>query len=206
MAVWIEAKLKFDPKNKQKIIDYLSIRGASRISFNEETNYITWDQYEGIYYNSDEFEQGEYLFNLFKDLCKEKLIEKSEVIKMFKNDELYLSEVQYENMECDYVFSDEISKKFNDLFNYKKDVISALKSLGYKKDVIDKSISEIPNEDFIIDSEDEEQLSDLISKVIKDISSKNTQNIQEEISQLKYQFKLYDEGKIDEEPLIPKKL
>ncbi len=80
------------------------------------------------------------------------------------------------NIEVEDNILDEFSNSNNEQNstnskNCKNDVISALKSLGYKKDVIDKSISEIPNEDFIIDSE--EQLSDLISKVIKDISSKS---------------------------------
>ncbi len=66
----------------------------------------------------------------------------------------------------DYVPTKEQVKTHHD---YKYEVISALQTLGYKKDLINKTInSSLTEEDFNLHSE--EELTDLISRIIKEMS------------------------------------
>lgn len=59
--------------------------------------------------------------------------------------------------------------------NCKTDVISVLKVLGYSKDEINTAISEVSEKDFFVSSEND--ISSIISQLIKRISFKNAEQI-----------------------------
>lgn len=68
-----------------------------------------------------------------------------------------------------YKYDIDIEENISTKKNYKKDVISALKSLGYSLEDINNTLNnKFKNDDFFL--ENEEQLSDLISMTIKEIS------------------------------------
>ncbi len=73
-------------------------------------------------------------------------------------------QVDQKDIDPDYIPAQPSSNR-----NYKYEVISALQTLGYKKDIINQTIEENLTEvDFDLHSEDE--LTDLISRIIKEMS------------------------------------
>ncbi len=77
-----------------------------------------------------------------------------------------VNELQIDEKDIDYDFEKQCSHQKR---NYKYEVISALQTLGYKKEIINQTIDENLTEvDFDLHSE--EELTDLISRIIKEMS------------------------------------
>ncbi len=77
-----------------------------------------------------------------------------------KMSNILISQIKLEDSDIDYS---------NKKKNYKQDIISTLKALGYNSNDIDRTLNEkYSSTDFCFENED--QLTDIISNIIKDIS------------------------------------
>lgn len=102
MAVFIEMQIEINTNEIENIKKYIQLHGGRRINIqqtNDVEQWLSWDQEDEIYYDSESDQQIDYISELCKSFIENNYATKESVMKMIESNSFYLSEVQYDSME-----------------------------------------------------------------------------------------------------------
>lgn len=103
MAVFVEMKLEINKDEIKNIKKYIHLHGGTRINIEQindsEHSWLSWDQEDEIYYDSENNQQIDYISKLCKAFVENNYATEESIIKMIEENSIYLSEVQYDSMQ-----------------------------------------------------------------------------------------------------------
>lgn len=103
MSVFLEMELEINKDEIENIKKYIHLHGGTRINIEQvndsKYSWLSWDQEDEIYYDSESVQQIDYISELCKSFIENNYATKESVMKMIESNSFYLSEVQYDSME-----------------------------------------------------------------------------------------------------------
>lgn len=103
MAVFVEMELEINKNQIKNIKKYIHLHGGTRINIEQindsECSWLSWDQEDEIYYDSESDQQIDYISELCKNFIENNYATEESIIKMIEENSIYLSEVQYDSMQ-----------------------------------------------------------------------------------------------------------
>ena len=103
MAVFVEMNLEINKDEIKNIKKYIHLHGGTRINIQKindrELSWLSWDQEDEIYYDSENNEQIDYISKLCSAFVENNYATQESIIKMIENNLIYLSEVYYDSMQ-----------------------------------------------------------------------------------------------------------